>query len=176
MNDQKKIVVFCSASERIDDYYKGLAYEVGCMIGKSGNHLVTGCSTQSMMGQVVRGFYKHSNQNQFHFGHYPKDLGHIEKPSKACVYYEHDTLTQRQQGLICDSDVYVILPGGFGTLYELSQVLTEMSVGHLPLRPIYIVNNQNFYDGLVEHLKSLNEQGFVSKMVMDQIHVDMVVK
>lgn len=176
MNEQKKIVVFCSASERIDECYKVLAYEVGECIGKSGNHLVTGCSTNSMMGQVVRGFYKNSNQNQFHFGHYPKDLGHVEKPAKACVLYEHDTLTERQQGLISGGDVYVILPGGFGTLYELTQVLTEMSVGHLPLRPIYIVNNQNFYEYFIDHLNLLNEQGFVSKMVMDQIHVDMVVK
>lgn len=176
MNEQKKIVVFCSANERIDDCYKVLAYEVGELIGKSGNHLVTGCSTNSMMGQVVRGFYQNSNQSQFHFGHYPKDLGHVEKPAKACVLYEHETLMERQKGLISDGDVYVVLPGGFGTLYEITQVMTEMSVGQLPLRPIYMVNNQNFYDDFIHHLKWLNDQQFVSKMVMDQVHVDMVLK
>lgn len=176
MNEQKKIVVFCSASERIDECYKVLAYEVGELIGKSGNHLVTGCSTNSMMGQVVKGFYQHSKPNQFHLGHYPKDLGHVEKPAKACVLYEHDTLTERQQGLIEDGDVYVVLPGGFGTMYEIAQVMTEMSVNQLPLRPIYIVNNQNFYEYFIEHLKLLNEQGFVSNMVMDQVKIDMVLK
>jgi predicted Rossmann-fold nucleotide-binding protein len=58
------------------------------------------------------------------------------------------------------SDSVVILPGGYGTLDELFEILTLILVG-VHDKPIFILNSSNFYGHLIQHFDTIESFGFV---------------
>ncbi|MFN9718604.1 MAG: LOG family protein, partial [Planctomycetota bacterium] len=59
------------------------------------------------------------------------------------------------------SDVYVTLPGGFGTMEELFEAVTWAQL-ELHARPVFLLNLQGLYDGLVDMIDSMKHRGFLS--------------
>jgi hypothetical protein len=67
-------------------------------------------------------------------------------------------------------DAAVILPGGFGTLDELFEMLTWNQL-KIHSKPIFILNSGGFYDHLLEHLRHLEKEGFLYDRLDDRITV-----
>jgi len=67
-------------------------------------------------------------------------------------------------------DAAVILPGGFGTLDELFEMLTWNQL-KIHSKPIFILNSGGFYDHLFEHLRHLEKEGFLYDRLDDRITV-----
>jgi uncharacterized protein (TIGR00730 family) len=74
--------------------------------------------------------------------------------------YLFDNIDQRQKKLVELGDAYVILPGGFGTLFELFEVITKNQIGEAS-KPIFIYNYNNVYDNLVLLIEKLIEEKFI---------------
>ena len=74
--------------------------------------------------------------------------------------YLFDNIDQRQKKLVELGDAYVILPGGFGTLFELFEVITKNQIGEAS-KPILIYNYNNIYDNLVLLIEKLMEEKFI---------------
>ena len=74
--------------------------------------------------------------------------------------YITESMADRKELLIAKSDAFVILPGGFGTLDELFEVVCLGSLS-LCRKPIIILNSQNYYDKLLEFLQYAGEQGML---------------
>jgi uncharacterized protein (TIGR00730 family) len=74
--------------------------------------------------------------------------------------YLFDNIDQRQKKLVELGDAYVILPGGFGTLFELFEVITKNQIGEAS-KPILIYNYNNVYDNLVLLIEKLMEEKFI---------------
>jgi uncharacterized protein (TIGR00730 family) len=84
------------------------------------------------------------------------------KQETACKNpeYIYPTLLERQKGLITSSDMYLVLPGGIGTIYELIQVLAHNDVEHL-YKPIVLYNVDHLFDPLLDMFRELVSQGLM---------------
>jgi len=74
--------------------------------------------------------------------------------------YLFDNIDQRQKKLVELGDAYVVLPGGFGTLYELFEVITKNQIGEAS-KPIFIYNYNNVYDNFILLIEKLMEERFI---------------
>ena len=68
------------------------------------------------------------------------------------------------------SDGFVALPGGLGTMDELCEILTWRQLDNHQ-KPIWILNFDGFYDGLIDHFKKLKEERFVTEAHFNLIQI-----
>lgn len=151
-----RITIFGGSSERIPKVYRDAAYELGRLIATRGWILQNGagrgascmgCSTDGALdaGGVVRGVIA-------------ARFLHLRHPRLNGVRtYRH--LKDRKAALI-RADAFVALPGGYGTLDEISEVLTLRQTGFID-RPLVLLNTRGFFDGLLRWLRFLRREGFV---------------
>ena len=81
----------------------------------------------------------------------------------------HSTLLARQKGIIDESDIFIALPGGIGTLYELSQVMCHNDVDHLQ-KPIILFNIDHYFDALIQFLNQCSHKRLMN-IDQTQLHV-----
>lgn len=154
------IAVFMGSRFGNDPKYKKVAKRVGQHIGEKGHTLVYGGSVSGLMGSVAKSAKKHNGRV---LGIYPKDHFEDELPLRDVdEFIEVDDMDQRKRLLIDNADLYVILPGGTGTLEEFAQLVCEMVIGVTPWKQIAIVNVDGFYDGLILQLSKFVDEGFSS--------------
>ncbi len=152
-----KICVFCSSSDAVDPAYFAAATEMGALIGMEGHTLVYGGGKVGMMGAVARAV--HGNGGRV-IGIIP-DFMH----RKAVAYEKCDELTitadmrERKAMMMGTSEAFVALPGGFGTLEELSELITQLQFGIL-VRPLVLVNTLGFFDPLAAVFEKFYREKF----------------
>ena len=71
-------------------------------------------------------------------------------------------VNERKQIMFEMSDAFIILPGGIGTLNELSDIMTMQQIGETD-KPLFFLNTNNFWDPLGELIKHMMDNGFVVK-------------
>ena len=74
--------------------------------------------------------------------------------------YEVETMTERRLKMIELADVFVALPGGVGTLEEISEIMSRIRLRMSPA-PCFILNMDGFYDGLIELIYRMVEARFI---------------
>ena len=140
-----KICVFCSSSDAVDPTYFAAATHMGELIGTEGHTLVYGGGKVGMMGAVARAVHLSGGRV---IGIIP-DFMH----RKAVAYENCDELTvttsmrERKAIMMETSEAFVALPGGFGTLEELSELITQLQFGIIAC-PLALVNTLRFFDPL----------------------------
>jgi cytokinin riboside 5'-monophosphate phosphoribohydrolase len=138
-----KICVFCSSSDAVDGSYLAAAAEMGALIGRGGHTLVFGGGRVGLMGETARGVHGAGGRV---IGVIPSFMN---KP--GVPYLECDELTftkdmrERKALMMEMSDAFVALPGGFGTLEEISEVITQKQFGFITA-PLIAVNTAGFFD------------------------------
>jgi hypothetical protein len=85
---------------------------------------------------------------------------HIFKDDNYEDDYLFNNITERQKKLVDLGNAFLILPGGFGTLFELLEVVTKNQIGEAS-KPIFVYNYNGIYDNLLLQIKKLQEEGFV---------------
>ena len=73
-----------------------------------------------------------------------------------------DNIIDRQKKLIELGDVYIILPGGYGTHYEALDVMTNNDINESS-KYIFILNINNIFDSMIEQIEKLLNEGFITK-------------
>lgn len=151
------ICVYCSSSERIPQHYRTLADELGAGLARRGFPLVYGGASIGLMGAVARA--AHAGGGRV-IGIIPQAL-----LDREIAYLEADeltvTTTMRERKRLMDerASAFVTLPGGFGTLEELLEVMTLKQLG-IHHKPIIIVNAEGFFDPLLAQFEQSFEQSF----------------
>jgi len=100
-------------------------------------------------------------------------IGHnLEKWSSPTLPNEilYTNLLDRQNGLVKVSQYYIILPGGIGTIYELTQVLCHNDVERVG-KKIILYNYHHYYDAFIQLLKHMIEKGLTD---MDRLELTVV--
>jgi len=153
----KSICVYCGSSEDIDPALRQSAKDLGRLIARHGDQLVYGGGSVGLMGDVARAVHAHGGRV---VGVIPESL------TTAEIAYHHAdelivTKTMRERKQIMDdrADAFVVLPGGFGTLEELAEILVLKILGYTD-RPLIIVNPDGFYDPLIELFNHFVEHKF----------------
>ena len=154
------ITVYLGASKGNDPALKKAVEELGLWIGESGNTLVYGGSKSGLMGAVADSVLSAGG----------KAIG-VEPQFFIENEFQHDGLTEliitkdmseRKNKMIELGDAFIAFPGGTGTLEELSEVMSKVSLKHLDAQCI-IYNLNGYYNSLKELLDRMITDGLSSK-------------
>lgn len=154
----KRITVFCGSSFGTDTIYKEQAALLGKTLAQQNIELVYGGANVGLMGAVADGVL---NAGGKAIGVLPnflrsKEIAHLGLTELIVVESMHERKTKMND--LCDG--VIALPGGFGTLEELFEMLTWGQLG-LHKKPIGILNINGFYDSLIELTKVMVEKGLL---------------
>ncbi len=136
------------------------AYALGAALARNDMVLVYGGGNVGLMGRVADGALAEGGEVIGIIPHFleQKELMH---PGVTDLRRVRD-LPERKQKMIEESDGFVALWGGFGTLDELFEVITAKQLGQLkPATPIIAVNEGGFYDGFIQQIDTLVNRGYV---------------
>jgi uncharacterized protein (TIGR00730 family) len=155
----KNICVFCGASPDVSQKYKDVAAKCGEYIGKKGYHLVYGGGSKGMLNIVA---HATSIAGGRVIGVYPSEaLDNVEEEMNQNMdeTIVVDSLFERKKRMIERGDIFVVLPGGYGTIDELFEVVNIRKLC-LNSKPIFIVNTQGFWDPVLEMMDRVMEEKF----------------
>ena len=155
----KNICVFCGSSEGSDPKYMKLAEKIGAYIGKNGHRLVYGGASIGLMGSVADATLENGGEV---LGVIPKVITELEIAHTGLTeLIEVNNMHERKQKLYSQSDVFLAIPGGFGTMDELFEAITWKQLG-IHTVPSVVLNEFGFYDNLLSQTKLMHEEGFIS--------------
>ena len=167
---KKRICVFASSSNFLDEVYYDNVAELGCLIGKSGFDIVYGGSNLGLMWTCAQAA-KHDGAKVF--GVMPEKLYELLKNESSGICDElhiTDTIRTRKAKLDEISDAVVAVPGGFGTLEELSEMIVQKQLGY-NTKPIVIFNINNFYDKMIEFFEQMIGEHYANESSRDLYYV-----
>lgn len=153
-----KIGVFCSANGQIDSDFFRATEQLGHWIAQNGHTLVFGGVNMGLMECVAQAVHEDGGRT---IGVVPAI---VEKTGRTSQYVDIeiacDNLTDRKQLMMDQSDVFVALPGGIGTLDEVFTVAASATIGyHQKLVVLY--NIKDFWRPLITLLDDLQQRGMV---------------
>ena len=150
-----KVAVYCSAKDVIPAAYLALGDELGAWIAAQGHTLVYGGATGGLMTRVSNAAKAAGGKV---IGVIPRRIIEAKRMADNCdSLYVVTNMSARKQLMRTVADCFVCLPGSYGTLDEMMDVIASGTVQEHK-KPIFILNYERFYDGLkqqVEHMRSL---------------------
>ena len=153
-----KICVFCSANEQIDPAFFTLTEELGKWAAENGHSIVYGGVNQGLMECVAKASKEVGGRT---IGVVPMI---VEKSGRISDYVDVeipcDNLTDRKQLMMDQSDVFIALPGGIGTLDEVFTVAASATIGYHQ-KPLILYNMKGFWDSLIALLDDLQAKGMI---------------
>ena len=161
------ITVYLGANAGNDPALAEAVRELGSWIGANGHRLVYGGSRSGLMGQLA--------QSALDAG---GTVTGVEPQFFVQQELQHDGLTElivtkdmteRKTKMIELGDAFVALPGGVGTLEEISEIFTRVRLDMGP-HECFLLNIDGFYDPLRSFLESMVEHRFFDQCDLDRCH------
>lgn len=151
----KSIVVFCGSSSGKNHAYVEIAYELGKTLAQQGIKLIYGGAQVGVMGAVAQGCLDNNGEVIGVLPHFlsAKEIRHSELTEMIMV----DSMHERKMKMHELSDGIIALPGGFGTMEELFEMLTWAQLG-LHQNPIGILNIDGYYDHLFRFFEHMTQE------------------
>lgn len=156
----KNICVFCASSNEVREEFKKEAKSLVHLLAKHNFNLVFGGCKVGLMGVVAMEMKK---LNRKIIGILPKaimDYGLVFEELDEMILT--DSMYDRKKKMAEFSDAYIILPGGFGTLDELTEVLVQKSL-EIEKKPIVILNTNHFYDILLNFFQKIVDENLANR-------------
>jgi len=152
------VCVFCGSADTVDERHKAFAREAGQMIAKMGFRLVYGGGDLGLMGLVARSCQEVGGEV---VGVIPEFLNkaHIVRQTNTNDIVTMD-MHDRKMKMFEMSDAFIALPGGIGTLEELTEVITLRQLGRHE-KPIMMANIEGFWDPLIELIHHMRAEGYI---------------
>ena len=159
-----RVCIFGASSSGIPQACIDFAYMLGKCLADDGIGLVFGAGTTGLMGAAARGADSAGGEI----------IGVIpERLNISGIYYENcterivtATMHERKAKMENLADAFVALPGGFGTLEELMEVITLKQLGYHE-KPIVIANINGFYDNLLKQFNDCVCKGFTHPLFLE---------
>ncbi len=164
----RSICVFCGSSTVVDPSFLALAANVGQQLATRGIRMVYGGASVGMMGAAANATLQHGGVV---LGVIPASLDARELAHRGVTELRVvDTMHTRKKNMADESDGFVALPGGFGTMDELFEITTWRQID-LHAKPIALMNANGFYDPLIAWIRHATQQRFVPPAVQNAIEV-----
>ncbi len=172
----ESIVVFCGSGAGNKDSYREAAYLLGATLAALNIKVVYGGARIGLMGAVADGALNAGGQV---IGVIPgflktKEVAH-ERLSELITV---DTMHERKLKMHDLSDGIIALPGGWGTMEELFEMLTWAQLG-LHGKPVGLLNINGYYDPLISLCDTMVAEGFlqagVREMLLTDVKVDKLI-
>jgi uncharacterized protein (TIGR00730 family) len=149
--------VFCGAQKAVAQEHLDLANRFGANLANNKRKLVYGGGDCGLMGEVANGALSSGGEV---IGVFPRHLNRIEVEHKGLSrMFLVDSMHERKFIMYQNSDVFVILPGGFGTLDEMFEVITWRQI-ELHTKPVIIFNHNGYWTKLIELMEHIIDAKF----------------
>lgn len=163
------LCVYCGSRDGLDPAHLASAREVGRQIGLRGWRLVYGGGSTGLMGAVADSALAHGAAVIGVIPHrlIAKELGHGGVTELQVV----DSMHERKHKMAMQSDAFIALPGGIGTMEEIFEVWTWRQLGY-HRKALGLLNVAGYYDDLLQFIDRSRDSGFLWPDVQELLFVD----
>lgn len=163
----KSLCVFCGATPGNDSAYREAAHSFGEALARNNIELVWGGGHVGLMGVVADAVLAAGGRA---YGVIPtfmaeRELAHPDATELVVVSSMHE----RKAAMADRAEAFVALPGGFGTLDELFEIVTWAQL-HIHRKPVGMLNVKGFFDPLMTMVRHMSAEGFIKPHFLDLLH------
>lgn len=153
-----KIGIFCSANSNIDQDFFAMTEELGRWAARSRHAIVFGGCSLGLMECIGKAAHDNGSMT---IGVVPSKVEERGALSEHLdVHIPCDNLSDRKDLMVAQSDIFIALPGGIGSLDEIFTVAAAATIGYHHKRVI-LYNMKGYWNGLIAMLDDMQRQGFV---------------
>ncbi len=165
---RKTVCVFAASSNTLDGDYAEAARRLGVLLAQQGFALVYGGGNNGLMGILAEAMHA---QGGHITGVIPDKLRGMKLAYEHCdelIVTHH--LRERKAAMEARADAFIALPGGFGTLEEIMEVVTlkQLRYHH---KPVMFLNVNGIYNGLVQFFDTLLREQFITHDHIKLFHI-----
>ena len=164
----KALAVFCGSKSGNNKLFVEEATQLGYLMAEKNITLIYGGGGKGIMGAVANAVLE---KNGNVIGIIPQRLTEWEAHHTGITdLLIVEDMHIRKKMLYDKADAAIILPGGFGTLDEMFEILTwnQLSIHD---KKIFILNTAGFYDALIQHIKMMEQEGFLYSTASSKISI-----
>jgi hypothetical protein len=154
------LTVYCASSKRVSQPYVDMATELGKLIAHRGHILIYGGGNIGLMAALADAALLHGGKVK---GVILTDFIDRGYANSGHEMHSVDDMRSRKRGLDEFGDAYIALPGGFGTLEEILEIISFKQLG-FHHKPIVFINTSGYFD----HLLAQFERGFAEAFIHEQ--------
>ena len=163
----RNICVFASSCNYLDESYYPVAAKLGELLAKSGFNMVYGGSSLGLMWACAEQVKEYGGKI---YGVMPEKLYNMGVSTDECVDLTVTPCMRTRKAKMDElSDGVVALPGGFGTLEELSEMIVQKQLGYNN-KPIVILNTNGFYNKLIEFFDVIIKEKFANHKLCENLY------
>jgi uncharacterized protein (TIGR00730 family) len=154
----KRVAVYCGSAKGSDSAFMAEANRLGAAIAEAGLGLVYGGASVGLMGAVADAALAGGAEV---IGVLPEILSGSEIAHRGLTRLEMvPTMHERKARMVKLADAFLMLPGGYGTLDEMMEIVTWKQL-RLHAKPCILINTAGYWDGLLGFLDRAVEAGFL---------------
>lgn len=160
------ITVYCGASLGNNPIYQQATERVGKWIAQKGHQLVYGGGAAGLMGLIASTVLENGGKA---IGVIPEFLKERELAHAGLTeLFVVETMVERKQKMFHLANAFIALPGGPGTLEEISEVISWARIGQNP-NPCILFNENGYFDSLRDFYANMVKEGFLTQADFDKI-------
>jgi uncharacterized protein (TIGR00730 family) len=164
----KSMAVFCGSKEGNNPLFCEHARELGYLLAQKNITLIYGGSNKGIMAAIANSVLEKKGKV---IGVMPKLLSGIEHSHNGISeMFETEDMHERKKMLYAKADAALVLPGGYGTMDELFEMLTWNQL-NIHDKKIFILNTAGFYNHLIAHFKMIEQENFLYKRIAEQLTI-----
>lgn len=163
------VCVFCGSGTGLNPVYSETARKLGKLLANSSIRLIYGGGNIGLMGVIADAVMEGGGKVS---GVIPefllrKEVGHRGITDLEVV----ESMHQRKQRMADLADAFVAIPGGWGTLEEIAEILTWKQLG-LISQPVILLNTNHFFDPLLDQMRLMVKEGFLRSGYFNLLQVE----
>ncbi len=162
MKEKETICVYCSSSNYLPEKFYNFAQEFGKELGSRNYDMVYGGTVVGMMGVIASNALENGAKVT---GVIPERIASfgLKHPDLAQVIITKD-MRERKAKMEEMGDIYIALPGGFGTFEEIFEILVAKQLGYHN-KPIIFFNFDGYYDNLFKMFDTVYKNNFAKEQM-----------
>ena len=158
----KNIVVFCRSGDGYNECYREAAYQLGETLAARNIRIIYGGAKVGLMGTLADGALQNGGKVTGVIPYFLKTKEIVHDGITELITV--DTMHERKLRMYELCDGIITMPGGWGTMEELFEMLTWGQLG-LHTKPIGLLNVNGYYDALKALCANMVEEGFLNEFV-----------
>lgn len=155
----KEVCVYAASSAQIDPVYSDAAYRTGQLLARCGFGVINGAGRTGLMRSLSDGALDAGGQVTGIIPRFMLEQGWQYDALTRIIPTQ--TMHERKQLMAARSCAALALPGGYGTLEELAEIITWRQLG-LYAHPVVILNINHFYDPLLRWFRQATDAQFIA--------------
>jgi len=165
----KSIIVFCGSRDGYNEIYRETAYQLGAVLAQKKIKVVYGGAKVGLMGALAEGVLDNNGEIVGIIPYFlkTKEIAHDNLTTLISV----TTMHERKMQMYELGECIIVLPGGWGTMDELFEVLTWGQLG-LHSKPTGLLNVNGYYEPLVALCDNMVQEGFLDEPLNSNILID----